>query len=43
MKKVLFKIKENIEIAENIFKMVLSGDTEEINKAGQFIDLKLSN
>lgn len=43
MKKVLFKIKENREISENIYKMVLSGDTEEINKAGQFLDLKLSN
>ena len=41
MKKVILKVKENKEIADRIYKMILSGDTSEIKNPGQFIDLKL--
>lgn len=41
MKKVVLEVKENREIAENIYRMLLSGDTSGIKKAGQFIDIKL--
>ncbi len=41
MKEVLFKILENKKIAKDIYEMKLSGDTSDITKPGQFIDLKL--
>lgn len=39
MKKVLFKIKENYPLTENVYKMILSGDTEEITVSGQFVNI----
>ena len=39
MKKVLFKIKENYPLTENVYKMILSGDTEEITASGQFVNI----
>ena len=36
-----FKIKENVLIAKNTYKMVLSGDTSHITAAGQFVNIKL--
>jgi len=37
----LFEIKENIKIADGVFKMVLKGDTSHITSSGQFINIKL--
>jgi len=41
MKTTLFKIKLNKEIAPNVFKMVLEGDTSEITSSGQFVNIKI--
>lgn len=41
MKQVLFKIKENLPLTENVYKMVLVGDTSDITRAGQFVNIKL--
>lgn len=42
MKKSNFIIEENIKLTENVYKMVLSGDTSDIKKPGQFINIALS-
>lgn len=34
-----YKIAENVALTENVFKMVLEGDTSFITKAGQFINI----
>ena len=41
MKQGLFKIEENINLTENVMKMRLSGDTSDITKPGQFINIQL--
>lgn len=41
MKQGIFEIKENLKIAKDVYKMVLSGDTSDIKKPGQFINIKL--
>ncbi len=41
MKQVLFKIKENLPLTENVYKMVLVGDTGDITRPGQFVNIKL--
>ena len=41
MKQGIFEIKENIKIAKDVYKMILSGDTSDITKPGQFINIKL--
>ena len=41
MKEVIFKIESNELIARNTYEMVLSGDTSEITKPGQFVNIKL--
>ena len=43
MKQSLFEIKSNKKIARDIFEMVLEGDTSEIVRPGQFINIKLDN
>ena len=40
MKQTIFEIKENIKIAQNVFRMTLAGDTEGIIP-GQFVNIKL--
>lgn len=40
MKQTVFEIKENVNIAKNVFRMTLSGDTEGI-LPGQFVNIKL--
>ena len=40
MKQTVFEIKENINIAKNVFRMTLAGDTEGITP-GQFVNIKL--
>lgn len=42
MKKSDFIIEKNIMLTENVYKMVLSGDTSDIKKSGQFINIALS-
>lgn len=39
MKQSIFKIKKNESIAKNIMKMVLSGDTSDITRSGQFVNI----
>lgn len=41
MKQGNFEIKENLKIAKDVYKMVLSGDASDIKKPGQFINIKL--
>lgn len=41
MKQVLFKIKKNLPLTENVYKMVLIGDTSDITRPGQFVNIKL--
>ncbi|MBO5850973.1 MAG: dihydroorotate dehydrogenase electron transfer subunit [Clostridia bacterium] len=39
MKQGIFEIKSNVKIAENVYKMVLFGDTSDITKSGQFVNI----
>ena len=41
MKEVFFKIESNELVAKNTYEMVLTGDTSEITRAGQFVNIKL--
>lgn len=41
MNQGIYKIKSNKNIAKNIFKMVLTGDTSQLKKPGQFVNIKL--
>ncbi len=41
MKDRIFKIKSNIEIAKDVYEMVLKGDTSDIKKPGEFINIKV--
>ncbi len=41
MKQGLFEICQNIPLTENVFKMVLKGDTSDITASGQFVNIKL--
>ena len=41
MKQAIYEVKENICIANGIYKMILLGDTSDITKPGQFINIKL--
>lgn len=41
MQQSVFKIRENKQIATDVYKMVLYGDTSDIIAAGQFINIKL--
>ncbi|MCF0143032.1 MAG: dihydroorotate dehydrogenase electron transfer subunit [Parasporobacterium sp.] len=41
MKKALYTIKENKKLTENVYRMILSGDTSAITAPGQFINIKL--
>ena len=43
MKQSIFEIKENVRIAPDVYKMVLSGDTSHITSPGQFINIKLAD
>ncbi len=37
----MFIIEENIKIAKDVYKMILSGNTEKITAPGQFVNIKL--
>lgn len=41
MKQGIFEIKENIPLTKNVFKMTLTGDTSDIARSGQFVNIKL--
>ena len=41
MKQEIFVIKSQEKIAKDVFKMVLSGNTEDITASGQFVNIKL--
>ena len=41
MKQGFFEIRENIPLAENVFKMTLDGDCSAITAPGQFVNIKL--
>ena len=41
MKDVIFTIQENTQIAPSTFRMILEGDTSEIQKPGQFVNIRL--
>ena len=42
MKQSIFKIQSNSALTENVYKMVLSGDTSAITAPGQFVNIQLS-
>ncbi len=42
MKQSLFTILSNTALTENVFKMVLAGDTSAITNCGQFVNIQLS-
>lgn len=41
MKQIMFEIVSNEKIANDVYKLVLSGDTSDIKKPGQFVNIKL--
>ncbi len=41
MKQSIFEISENIPLTKSVYKMTLLGDTSEIKKPGQFVNIKL--
>ncbi len=41
MIQAIYEVQENIRIAKDIYKMILLGDTTDITKPGQFINLQL--
>lgn len=43
MKQSVFEIKTNGKIADGIYKMILSGETDSITAPGQFINIKLDS
>lgn len=43
MEEVVFKIINNVEIAKNIYKMQLSGNTSAIKNPGQFVNIKIDD
>ncbi len=43
MRQILFEIMENIPLTANVFKMRLAGDTSDITRPGQFVNIKLDH
>ena len=41
MKQGLFEIVSNVPLTENVYKMVLRGDTSDVTASGQFVNIKL--
>ena len=42
MKDVVFRTAENSALTKNVYRMVLEGDTSDIKRPGQFVNVKLS-
>ena len=38
-----FKVVQNVKIAKDVYKMILEGDTKDIVRAGQFINIELES
>lgn len=38
-----FKVVQNVKIAKDVYKMILDGDTKDIARAGQFINIELES
>lgn len=43
MKNVIYTVRSNEKLTENVYKMVLSGDTSAVTASGQFINIKLES
>lgn len=43
MKNVIYTVKSNDKLTENVFKMVLEGDTSAVTASGQFINIKIDS
>ena len=41
MKEVILTVKENKQIAQSVFKMILLGDVSDITASGQFVNIKI--
>lgn len=41
MKQVLFSVKENTPLTDNVYKMILTGDCSDITAPGQFVNIKI--
>ena len=41
MKQGIFKVLTNVKLTDNVYKMTLSGDTQAIQRPGQFVNIKL--
>ena len=41
MKQGLFEIVSNVPLTDNVYKMVLCGDTSDVTASGQFVNIKL--
>ena len=41
MKDVIFTVKKNIPLTKNVYEMTLYGDTSDIERPGQFVNVKL--
>ena len=41
MKEVIYTVEQNIALTDNVYKMVMSGDTDAIGGSGQFVNVKL--
>lgn len=41
MKQSLFTVKDNVQIAPNVFKTVYEGDTSEVTASGQFVNVQI--
>ena len=43
MNNVIYTIKSNEKLTENVFKMVFEGDTSAVTASGQFINIKIDS
>ena len=41
MKDVIFTVKKNVPLTKNVYEMTLTGDTSDITRPGQFVNVKL--
>jgi len=41
MKDVIFTVKKNVSLTKNVYEMTLTGDTSDIERPGQFVNVKL--
>ena len=41
MKQSIFTVLENLPLTDNVYRMVLTGDTSDITAPGQFVNIRL--